>query len=119
MNLQGLHHQIAQKRFASASAAADAARPSKDPHTAYELDLSAQRLAKEADDLTLQAQGNADMLQEIGFLINYLNARKGLSRYRTLALTDLESARNWLLTENGTGTSNVERSISNIEVKKI
>ena len=102
MNLQGLYHLISTKR-AAAGASARAAREqeAKDPRTAHECNVTAERLALEAEQLAEHAKGNEELMEGFMHEISYLAKSPFKSRYRALCLTALEEAHNWLRRENG------------------
>jgi hypothetical protein len=102
MIVQGLHHLIATKR-AAAGAAARAAREqqAKDPRCAHECNVTAERLALEAEQHADHVKGNEEMMEGIMHEINYLARSAHKSRCRSLCLTALEEAHNWLMRENG------------------
>lgn len=102
MNLQGLHHLISTKR-AAAGAAARTGRENekKDPRMASECNVTAERLALEAEQIAEHAKGNDETMEGIMHLLNYLARSPHKSRYRNLCITALEEAHSWLLRENG------------------
>jgi hypothetical protein len=101
MILHGLHHQIAMKRMAAGELARQARGPQGDPRTAYEKNVEAERLAIESEDLADHAKANEEVMENANKLLHYLATSKHKSRYRSLAMTDIESAINWLHRENG------------------
>ena len=101
MNLHGLHHLISTKRAAAGAAARTAREPSTDPRTGYECNVTAERLAMEAEQLAEHAKGNEELMEGIMHLLNYLAHSPHKSRYRNLAITSLEEAHSWLRRENG------------------
>lgn len=102
MNLQGLHHAISTKRAAAGAAARNAREcEAKDPRMAHECNVTAERLAVEAEDLAAHAKGNDELMEGVMHLVNYLAKSPHKSRYRSLVLTSLEEAHNWLRRENG------------------
>ena len=101
MILHGLHYQIAMKRLAAGELARQARRPECDPRTAHEKNVESNRLVMESEALAEQAKGNEEWMENANKLLHYLATSKIKSRYRSLAITDLESAINWLFRENG------------------
>lgn len=101
MMLQGLHHLISAKRAAAAAAARTARDASTDPRTAYECGVTAERLDVEAGQIAEHAKSNEELMEGIMQLVNYLARSEHKSRYRSLCLTELEEAHNWLRRENG------------------
>lgn len=101
MKILGLYHLLTQKRTAATAEAKESRRPPKDPRDAYEAGVRAERLSVEADEMAAHAKGNEELMENTNKLIHYLATSKHKSRYRSLALTDLESAVNWLNRENG------------------
>ena len=102
MIIHGLHHFISSKRQAAGEFARQARDlEKKDPRGAYERNEEAERLAVESEVLAEHAKGNEDLMENLNKLLHYLATSKHKSRYRSLAITDLESAQNWLRRENG------------------
>jgi hypothetical protein len=101
MILHGLYHFIATKRASAGAEARAARRPECDPRISYEKSVTAEKLAMEAEKLSEHAKGNEELLENLNHLIHYLATSEHKSRYRSLVLTDLESAQNWLRRENG------------------
>jgi hypothetical protein len=102
MILQGLYHLIATKR-AAAGAAARTAREceAKDPRMAHECNETAERLAIEAEEAAEHAKANEELMENANKLLHYMATSRIKTRYRSLAMTDLESFINWLHRENG------------------
>jgi hypothetical protein len=101
MKIPGLHQVIATKRFAAGEAARECRNPSTDPRRAYEVGVNAEMLAKEAEKLSEQVQGNDQTIEGIEHMIHCLLTSPHKSAYRTLAMRELEQASMWLRRENG------------------
>lgn len=102
MITHGLYHLISTKRSAAGAAARTAREvQGKDPRMAHECNETAERLAVEAEEHATHAQANEELMEKANKLLHYLATSKHKSRYRSLAITDLESAINWLRRENG------------------
>lgn len=102
MIIHGLHHHVSMKRLAAGELARQARHPSCDPRTAYEKGVEAERLALESEEMCAHAKANEEAAENLNKILHYLAVSKHKSRYRSLAITAIEDAQNWLLRENGT-----------------
>jgi hypothetical protein len=116
MRILGLHHSIASKRTNAGELARQSRTTSCDPRTAYEKAVEAERLAIEAEELADHAKANEEVMENANKLLHYLAVSPHKSRYRSLAMTDIESAINWLQRENGDPEQ--ERKFEAVEVTK-
>jgi hypothetical protein len=117
MKILGLHHQVGMKRVAAGELARQSRRAECDPRTAYEKAVEAERLAIESEDLADHAKGNEEVMENTNRLLHYLATSKHKSRYRSLAMTELEAAINWLQRENG--DAEPERKFEAVPTEKI
>jgi|JFJP01.1.fsa_nt_gi hypothetical protein len=101
MTILGLYHEISRLSKAAAQISREAQRPACDPRIAYDKEQQATQLANQRDDLQIHANGNEELIEKIEQQRQYLANSKFKTRYRSLAMTDLESAANWLRRENG------------------
>lgn len=101
MIIHGLYYQIAMKRLAAGELARQARRPECDPRTAYEKGVEAEQLAIESEAMCEQAKANEELMENLNKLLHYAAVSKFKSRYRSLAITAMEDAQNWLRRENG------------------
>lgn len=102
MIIHGLHHSIAMKRHAAGELARQALACSN-PRDERMRSNEAERLVAEAEDLAEHAKGNEEWMENANKLLHYLatSPHTKKSRYRNLAITDLERAICWLHRENG------------------
>lgn len=103
MIVHGIHHHVAMKRLAAGELARQAQHPKTDPRDAYEKGVEADRLVKQAEELAAHAKGNDEAMENLVKILHYLATSphsKG-SRYRALAMTNLEQTIMWLHRENG------------------
>jgi hypothetical protein len=76
-----------------------AADPHADPRDAHEAGAEAKRLRMELDRMLAASALSAQMVKTLGQLINTLRVAGYESHARTTAMTQLQTAQLWLMTE--------------------
>ena len=101
MKTLGLYHLIRDKQAQIARLENDARRPRADPRSAHDYEVEAGAIRREVVEMTALASSNENLHQNLSQLLHYATTSNQKSRYRSLVITAIEEALNWIHRENG------------------